>query len=310
VFNTTWDDSNGTALYSSYDYNCPAGVHHNHLTIETPKADNGTNSPNPGTYICNSGLSFYYPDVSLNLQQVAVTADTDGALIGDPTNQIMVLANTPATGGGTTITASGLGATKPNWSPDGTTIAFQGTGGAIWTVPATGGTPVKILDNAASPAWTPYSATAPSGGGGGGGGGGSGGGALAPAVTGLTASPSVFAVAGSGASIARRTGSTISYSDSQAATTTFTVLKPVVGVKNNRGSCVSPVKGKRGKRCTRYVRVGSFTHRDAAGRNSFHFTGRVSGRKLTPGSYELQVVPRAPNGKTGLATIVSFRVIR
>jgi hypothetical protein len=385
VFNTTWDDNQGTALYSSDDYNCD-GVLHNHLTIETPKADNGTNMPNPGTYICSSGLSFYYPDVSPNLQQIAVTVDTNAALIGDPTNQIMVLANTPATSGGTTITPSGLGATKPNWSPDGTTIAFQGTGGTIWTVPATGGTPVKILDNAASPAWTPYSPTAtggdtsapaititsPAGGaqyaqhqvvnasysctdpdgaadvatcagpvasgsaidtstvgshafavnasdhagnksartvnytvalaGGGGGG-------VAPAVAGLNASPSAFAAANKGASIARKTGTTISYRDSQAATTTFTVLKRQPGVKNKRGGCVTPTKGKRGKRCTRYVSVGSFTHSDAAGHNSFHFTGRVSGRKLKPGSYKLQVLPRA-NGKTGPPKILEFRVIK
>jgi hypothetical protein len=176
VFNTTWDDNQGTALYSSYDYNCPAGAHHNHLTIETPKADDGSNSPNPGTYICSPGLSFYYPDVSPDLQQVAVTADTDSAFIGDATNQIMVVANAAATSGGTAITPSGLGAVKPNWSPDGTTIAFQGTGPTIWTVPATGGTPAKILDDAASPAWTPFAPSPPGGGGTTGGGGGTTGG--------------------------------------------------------------------------------------------------------------------------------------
>jgi hypothetical protein len=135
--------------------------------------------PNPGTYICSPGLSFYYPDVSANQQQVAVTADADSASIGDATNQIMVLANAPATSGGTAITPSGYGAVKPNWSPDGTTIAFQGTGSTVWTVPAGGGTPVKILDDATSPAWTPYAAGATGGGGGGGSGGsgsGSGGG--------------------------------------------------------------------------------------------------------------------------------------
>jgi hypothetical protein len=59
----------------------------------------------------------------------------------------------------------------------------------------------------------------------------------------------------------------------------------------------------------RYVLVGSFTHSDLTGRNSFHFSGRVGGGKLTPGSYELEAIPRAANGKTGLPTIVAFRVI-
>jgi hypothetical protein len=143
-----------------------------------------------------------------------------------------------------------------------------------------------------------------------GGGGGSRGGGSVPAVAGLKASPSAFAAANKGASIARQTGTTISYSDSQAATTTFTVLKPQIGVKNKRGSCVTPTRRKRGTRCTRYVKIGSFTHSDLAGLNSFHFTGRVRGRKLTPGNYELQVVPRAANGKIGLATIMTFRIIR
>jgi hypothetical protein len=47
--------------------------------------------------------------------------------------------------------------------------------------------------------------------------------------------------------------------------------------------------------------VGSFNHRDKAGRNTFHFTGRVRGRKLKPGSYRLQAIPKfaGRNGATG-----------
>jgi len=55
--------------------------------------------------------------------------------------------------------------------------------------------------------------------------------------------------------------------------------------------------------------AGTFTHADKAGANSFHFTGRVRRRKLAPGSYRLQAVPRA-NGKNGKAVTVSFRIVK
>jgi hypothetical protein len=84
----------------------------------------------------------------------------------------------------------------------------------------------------------------------------------------------------------------------------------VSGVTDKHGRCITPRKGRRGTRCTRYVDLGSFGHSDLAVRSSFHFTGRVGGWKLRRGSYELRVVPRAANGKTGAPTILEFRVIK
>jgi hypothetical protein len=103
-----------------------------------------------------------------------------------------------------------------------------------------------------------------------------------------------------GASVARKpqTGTTISYTDSDAAITTFTVLKRQTGVKTKRGVCIKPNRRPQGKRCTRDVSVGSFTHSDLARRDSFHFTGRLGGRTLKPGSYKLRAFPTA-NGMTG-----------
>jgi hypothetical protein len=54
------------------------------------------------------------------------------------------------------------------------------------------------------------------------------------------------------------------------------VRKPQPGIKDKRRGCIKPRKGqrvKRSQRCTRYVAVGSFIHRDRAGDNKFHFTG-------------------------------------
>jgi hypothetical protein len=118
-----------------------------------------------------------------------------------------------------------------------------------------------------------------------------------------------FPAASRGASIARvrKTGTDVSYRDTEAAVTTFTVRVPRRGIRRGH-SCVKPRRGERGKRCTRFVGVGRFTHLDKAGANSFHFTGRVKGKKLKPGSYRLDAVPRI-RGRNGRAISVRFRIV-
>jgi hypothetical protein len=97
-------------------------------------------------------------------------------------------------------------------------------------------------------------------------------------ITKLQITPSAF-VAGDGA--------TIGYRGTTAATTTFTV--------------------ERRKSNGRYSKVGSFKHEDTKGANSFHFSGRVGGKKLSPGRYRLRAVPRNAAGK-GPAARKKFRV--
>ncbi len=136
-------------------------------------------------------------------------------------------------------------------------------------------------------------------------------GATAPALAALTVSPPAFRAGSTGGSIARasRTGTTISYRDSQAATTGFTVLAGRRGARSGGGACVRPGTHAQGRRCTRYVSIGSFTHGDVAGRNSFRFTGRLGGRKLRPAGYRLRALPSA-NGVRGRAATIPFRIVR
>jgi thermitase len=137
-----------------------------------------------------------------------------------------------------------------------------------------------------------------------------------PAISGLTISPRAF-VAARPASRRRkgsagRTGAAISYTDSQPALTTFTILRIAPGVKSASNRCVKPRSRHpvpRSRRCTRYVFVGAFSRRDRAGRNSSRFRGLLNGRELEPGRYRLRAVP-ALEGRIGRPVAATFRITR
>jgi hypothetical protein len=145
----------------------------------------------------------------------------------------------------------------------------------------------------------------PGGAGGGGKTGGGGGAGKGPALKNLKLSPKTFVAANRGGSTGGTTGTTISYTNAAAGLTTFTVLAPRKGV--TAAKCVKPKRGRHGKRCTRYVSLGTFKHQDVAGFNTFVFTGRVRNHKLKRGSYRLRAVSKA-NGKKSKAVTVSFRI--
>jgi uncharacterized repeat protein (TIGR01451 family)/CSLREA domain-containing protein len=84
-------------------------------------------------------------------------------------------------------------------------------------------------------------------------------------------------------------GTTIIYVDSAAGTTTLRVLR-----------CVAP----HGRRCKALVPVGRLSHHDRRGRNSLHFSGRLNGHALPPGSYVLIVTPAGGKPKT-----ITFAII-
>ncbi len=138
----------------------------------------------------------------------------------------------------------------------------------------------------------------------------------APSDSALRLSSTRFRAASRGSSVtAARTlvGTTVSYSDSQTATTTFTVLRRAPGVRSGHACIAPPRRRKRGRHyvsCARYVAVGSFTHADSAGVERFRFSGRVDGRKLSPGAYRLTATPRNAAGKSGAALSASFTIVR
>ncbi len=139
---------------------------------------------------------------------------------------------------------------------------------------------------------------------GGGGGGGAGG---APAVTGLDLARAAFRAAGRGGSVraAAKVGTKVGYTLSAAGTVGFTVERRGAGRKAG-GKCRKRTRANAGrKRCDLRLK-GSFKHQGAAGANSFVFTGRLKGRKLKPGRYNLVAKPGGVGAKASRA---KFRIV-
>ena len=110
-------------------------------------------------------------------------------------------------------------------------------------------------------------------------------GSTAPAISALKASLVSF-FAGVGA----HSGTTLSWSDSVAATTTLTILRVRSGIVS-AGSCVlhGRVAGRR--HCQSLLYLGTLTSADVAGANTLHFSGRLAGRALAAGLYQVRLTP-------------------
>ena len=130
---------------------------------------------------------------------------------------------------------------------------------------------------------------------------------VTPAVSGLKLSAGTVNVDAQGhIASTGTTGLSITYTESLAARLTVTLLRSQTGER--RGSrCVKPsAHAHRFVHCSRFTVVTSVMRSDRAG----HFTLSLSQllhRKLSPGTYRLDVTPRA-NGKVGKTVSVRFVV--
>ncbi len=102
------------------------------------------------------------------------------------------------------------------------------------------------------------------------------------------------------------TGAQLSYSDSEAATSTLEVFRVRTAVKRNGGCVVGTPRSKR-TRCAIDVPLGSFTTTDAAGANTLHFSGRLAGHTLPAGLYEITITASVA-GTTSNTLEVQFDV--
>ncbi|MGA2470614.1 MAG: choice-of-anchor Q domain-containing protein [Solirubrobacteraceae bacterium] len=127
---------------------------------------------------------------------------------------------------------------------------------------------------------------------------------VAPALSELALSPGVFLSVSGG-------GSTITYDDSEAGLTSFTVTGKVAGYKHGKHGCKElPKSGKRPKHsqpCTLTLTADSFTHQDVAGSNDVLFPGEPNGHKLPSGTYTLSAKPTL-DGLTGATATTTFKI--
>ena len=104
---------------------------------------------------------------------------------------------------------------------------------------------------------------------------------------------------------------TITYTDSEAAVTTFTVRQQLAGYRRAHGTCKAlAARQKRPahtRACTAFRSIGSFTHADAAGTNRVSFRDRVGAHTLAPGSYVLELTPALGSAR-GATETASFQV--
>jgi hypothetical protein len=135
------------------------------------------------------------------------------------------------------------------------------------------------------------------------------------ALSGLALKPRSFRAARRGASIAKRrparTGTTITFTLNRAATTTFTVTRKARGVRSGK-RCVAPPRkprrGKKARKCTRTITAGSFKAIGRTGLTTLHFSGRLRGRKLARGGYQLNATAGDSTGRTKPAR-KAFKII-
>jgi virginiamycin B lyase len=137
----------------------------------------------------------------------------------------------------------------------------------------------------------------------------------------VTLQPPTMFPAPSGASTsAAKPGTVVTYTLRAPARVRFTVKRPKPGrlmvvrkskSKSKSRRCAAPGKGNRhGKPCTRFVALpGSFTLLGHRGKNHFRFRGRIGGRSLKPGRYQLAATPKI-FAVTGKIATRPFRVKR
>ena len=138
-----------------------------------------------------------------------------------------------------------------------------------------------------------------------------------PAIRLATVRPGAFRAAARGRFLAAADspaasgGAVLRFRLSEPASVTFTVQRPAPG-RRFRDTCLPARRRPSGSLgCTRWIALSNpVTRRLAGGHNRLLLSGRLGGRRLTPGSYRLMttLVDRAENLATPAP--IGFRIVR
>jgi hypothetical protein len=119
-------------------------------------------------------------------------------------------------------------------------------------------------------------------------------GAPPPAPARAQAPPKIAKLKVTPATLSVKQSATVSYTDTQAARTAFTLQRAMPGRLDGHGCSTATKHNRRHRHCVRWVSVrATFTHSDTPGSNHFRFSARPIARKLAEGQYRLQATPRA-----------------
>jgi hypothetical protein len=169
IVDVGWADGGTTALWAGYLSGAPGNVHHPDCTpsggtesfgIATQQwnpTGGSQNNPTSG-FFCLPGEDVLSPEGSPDGTKVlASLGPRDGQTRIIEVDRATMTSFYEPPAPFTYETPSGMQAANPDWSPDGTEIAFEGAGSTVWVTTAGGqGTPSQILQNASNPAWSPY----------------------------------------------------------------------------------------------------------------------------------------------------------
>jgi uncharacterized delta-60 repeat protein len=104
-------------------------------------------------------------------------------------------------------------------------------------------------------------------------------------------------------------GTTFRYTISEAARVTIRIERALRGVKRGK-RCVKPKRGVRGKRCTRYVRVGQLVRESPKGKSRVKFNGRIKRKALKRGPYRAVLRAVDAAGNKSPVRRLKFKVVR
>jgi hypothetical protein len=136
-----------------------------------------------------------------------------------------------------------------------------------------------------------------------------------PVLSTVRASPSTFRLGSALPALLSakkiRKGTTLTFTLSEAAKVTFAFEQRARGRKVGR-RCRKPSRGNRGrKRCTRFVKRGSFTVNGRAGKNRVRFQGRLSKKKkLRAGRYRMFTRAADPARNRSKRRTTNLRAVR
>ena len=134
---------------------------------------------------------------------------------------------------------------------------------------------------------------------------------VAPAISRLRLVPAMFVAARSGPALSALVGTRLSITLSEPADVTFRVRRLRAG-RSVRGRCVRPTaRNRRAPSCTRRVRPrGRIVRALPAGTSGLRYRGRLAGRTLRAGRYELVCRARDAAGNLSASRRATFVILR